>query len=92
MRRANNNDKGHILDLITTRTEDACVTGIDYDWILPSDHCSIQSTKTFTKPRYETVVRSSPKIRHANIDVLASMIVSVLPRMDQLGSSASRFV
>ena len=52
-------DKGHILDLITTRTEDACMTGMEYDWILPPDHCSIHFTTTFTKPRYERVVYSS---------------------------------
>ena len=84
------NDQDHIPDLIITRTEVACVTGIDYDCLLPSHHCSIHFTTTFTKPRYETVVRSSRKIRLANINVSASMIESVLPAMDPLGSDASR--
>ena len=52
-------DEGYILDLIITKTEDACVTGMDYDWLLPSDHCSIHPTTTFTKSSYETVVRST---------------------------------
>ena len=82
--------KGHILDLIIARTEDSSVTGIDYDWLLPSDHCSIHFTTTFTKPHHETVVGGSGKIRHANINVLASMIKSVLPVMDQLGSDVSQ--
>ena len=68
------------------------MTVIDYDWPLPSDHCSIHSSTTFTKPRYETVVRSSRKIRHANIDVLASMIESMQPVMDPLCSGVSRLV
>ena len=49
-------DKGHILDLIITITKDAGVTGIDYDWLLPFGHCSINFTTTFTKPRYEKYV------------------------------------
>ena len=32
-------DKDHILDLIITKTEDTCMTGIDYDWLHLSDHC-----------------------------------------------------
>ena len=67
-------DEGHILDLIITRTEDTCVTDMDYNWLLPSHHCSIHFAATLTKPRYETVVDSSRKIRHSDINVLASMI------------------
>ena len=66
------------------------MTGIDYDWRLPSDHCSIYSTTTFTKPLYETVVRSSRKIRNININIVTSMIESVIPVMDPIESDVSR--
>ena len=76
----------HILDLIITRAEDACVTGIVCDWPLPPDHCSIYFNTIFTRPRYERVVRSSRKRPHTNINVFASMMGSVLPDKDLLGS------
>ena len=85
-------NKGHTLCPFITRAEGTCMTGIEYDWLLPSDYCSIYLATTFTNPRYETVVRSSRKIRHTNINVLASMIESVLPAMDLLGSDVSRLV
>ena len=69
--------KGHVLDLIIIRTGDTCVTGIDYDWLLPSVHCSIHFTTTFTKPRYDRAMHSSRKIRHSNVNILASTIESV---------------
>ena len=68
------------------------MTGIDYDRLLSYNHCSIHSTTILIKPRDEKVVRSSRKIRHANINGLASMMESVLPAMDSLGSDVSRLV
>ena len=66
------------------------MTGIDYDWLLPSDHYSIHSTTT--KPRYERVVHNPRKICHIDINVSASVIQSVLPVMDPLGSGVPRLV
>ena len=61
-------DKGHILDLIITRTDDACVTTMAYDWLLPYNYSLTAITTTFTRPRNETVVRSFRYICHPNIN------------------------
>ena len=68
------------------------MTGIDFDFLFPSEHCSIHFTSTFTMPLDEAFEHSCQRIRHANISVLASMIESVPPVMDPQGSDVQRLV
>ena len=68
------------------------MTGKDYDWLLPSHHCSIHFTTTLAKPRYERVVHSSGKTHPTNINVWVSMIESVLLHMAPLECDVSRLV
>ena len=70
--------KGHTLDLIITRTDDPCVTNIESDWLLPSDHASLHFSTAFTRPRPLKFTRASRKLSNINITVLQEKITSSL--------------
>ena len=67
-------DKGHILDLLLTREEDQCLSFVNIDFTLPSDHAAIHATTQVRKPNTQKMTKDHRNLKSMSVQELKNEI------------------
>ena len=87
-------EKGHILDLLLMREDDICLSSVNIDHTLPSDHAVVHTTTQVRRPRTSKTVKQHRNLKSMSINVLKDLLqpsFSELEELSDVSTMAKRY-